>query len=233
MAAFMSTVLEAKNINKIIKLDDQKLQILDNISLSVESEDFVSILGPSGSGKSTLLHILGLLDTPTSGEVIISDENVLGLKNRKLSEIRRKKLGYVFRTDNLIPTLSLEDNILLPLYFDKKKSSDYKDKLTAIFEKVGLSHKRKAKLSELTEGERQRASIARSLINDPEIILLDEPTGNIDSNDGRIVMELLQQINKYDKKTIVQVTHEKENTRYSNKIYNIKDGKIAGREDHK
>ncbi len=229
----MSTVLEAKNINKIIKLDDQKLQILDNISLSVESEDFVSILGPSGSGKSTLLHILGLLDTPTSGEVIISDENVLGLKNRKLSEIRRKKLGYVFRTDNLIPTLSLEDNILLPLYFDKKKSSDYKDKLTAIFEKVGLSHKRKAKLSELTEGERQRASIARSLINDPEIILLDEPTGNIDSNDGRIVMELLQQINKYDKKTIVQVTHEKENTRYSNKIYNIKDGKIAGREDHK
>lgn len=222
----MEIILETRNLGMKVPFNNGYLDILKDINLKVKKEDFLSIMGPSGSGKSTLLYLLGILDTPTQGRVIISGKDISNIGDREQSEMRRKKMGFVFQAYNLIPTLSVEDNILLPIYLDKKDVNKYRKNLDDILEKISLSHKKRQTPLELSGGEQQRVAIGRSLINNPEIILLDEPIGNLDSKNGEAIMELLKLINKENNKTIVQVTHSKESIVYGNKICLIKDGMI-------
>lgn len=222
----MNIQLETVGLGKTFELNSQKLNILCDINFTVEGGDFVSIMGPSGSGKSTLLYLLGLLDTPTEGKIFLCGKDVGVLPDKELSRIRRQKLGFVFQSYNLVPTLSVEDNILLPVCIDKKDSRQYEEKLTEVLERVGLSHRRKATPTELSGGEQQRTAIARSLMNDPEMIFLDEPIGNLDSKNGIRVMNLLKEINEKSGKTIIQVTHSEESTKYGNRLLRMKDGRL-------
>lgn len=224
----MRTVLEVVNLNKEIKLNNQHYQILKNINFKIDEGEFISIMGPSGAGKSSLLYIMGILDDPTSGKIIIDKRDVAKLNDRQQSIIRRKNIGFVFQSYNLIPTLSVKDNILLPIYLDNKKVKTYEKKVDEILNAISLSSKKNRTPMELSGGEQQRVAIGRSLINDPDIILLDEPIGNLDSKNGKAILELLRKINKEEKKTIVQVTHSKESTAYGTKIFHLKDGEMNG-----
>lgn len=224
----MKTVLEVINLNKVIRQKNQHYQILKDINFKVNEGEFISIMGPSGAGKSSLLYIMGILDNPSSGKVIIDNKDVAKLNDRDKSMIRRKNIGFVFQSYNLIPTLSVKDNILLPIYLDNKKVRNYEKKVNEVLDAISLSDKKNQIPMELSGGEQQRVAIGRSLINNPDIILLDEPIGNLDSKNGKAVMKLLRKINREEKKTIVQVTHSKESASYGNKICFLKDGKMNG-----
>ena len=188
--------IEGKNIVKDFKIGETTTRVLKNVSLKVLKGEFVSIMGQSGSGKSTLLYILGGLDTPTEGTVSMNGTDISRFNDAKMSQIRRQNIGFVFQFYNLIPNLNVEENIMLPLLLDGKKSKDYRKQLDNILEIVGLSDRRKHTPRELSGGQQQRAAIARALISDPEILFADEPTGNLDSKTGAEIMKLLQSINK-------------------------------------
>lgn len=201
--------------------------ILKDISIKINVGDFVSIMGPSGSGKSTLLYILGGLDKPSTGKVLMNGEDISKFSDDKQSVMRRRNIGFVFQFYNLIPNLNVEENILLPVLLDGNKTKDYKKELDNILEIVGLTERRKHTPKELSGGQQQRVAIARALINNPEIIFADEPTGNLDSKTGTEIMELLRKINRENKKTIIMVTHSMETAEYGNRVVNIKDGGIV------
>jgi putative ABC transport system ATP-binding protein len=196
------------------------------MSIQITQGEFVSIMGPSGSGKSTLLYILGGLDNPTEGSVLLGDKDISKYNDEKKSIMRRRDIGFIFQFYNLIPNLNVEENILLPILLDGKSEKDYRKKLNDILEIVGLSDRRKHTPRELSGGQQQRVAIARALINSPEIIFADEPTGNLDSKTGIEIMELLKEINCENNKTIVMVTHSAEAAAYSNRIINVRDGII-------
>jgi putative ABC transport system ATP-binding protein len=222
----LSTILEAKNIVKDFKIGQEATRVLNDISLNIEKGDFVSIMGPSGSGKSTLLYILGGLDKPTKGEVLLEGKNIAMMNDKEESIVRRRDMGFVFQFYNLIPNLNVEENIMLPILLDGKKISSYKKELDEILEITGLTTKRKHTPRELSGGQQQRVAVARSLINSPNLILADEPTGNLDSKTGLEIMDLFKSINKNSNKTIVMVTHSKEAANFGNKIIYVRDGKI-------
>jgi putative ABC transport system ATP-binding protein len=201
---------------------------LKDINLTIDQGEFVSIMGPSGSGKSTLLYLIGGLDKPTSGSVRIKGSELSEMKDKEQSIMRRRDIGFVFQFYNLIPNLNVEENVMLPVLLDGKKLKDYRGKLDEILEVVGLSDRRAHTPRELSGGQQQRVAIARALVNDPDIILADEPIGNLDSRTGIEVMELLQRINREKGKTIVQVTHSKEAAEYGNRVINVRDGKVWG-----
>lgn len=219
--------IEGKNIVKDFQLGNSKTRVLKNISLKVLQGEFVSIMGQSGSGKSTLLYILGGLDRPTNGSVCINGMDISRFSDEKMSRIRRQNIGFVFQFYNLIPNLNVEENIMLPLLLDGKKMRDYKQSLEEIMEIVGLSNKRKYTPRELSGGQQQRVAIARALINNPEILFADEPTGNLDSNTGTEIMNLLTHINKERGQTILMVTHSMEAAKSSSRIINVCDGVIS------
>jgi putative ABC transport system ATP-binding protein len=219
-------IIEAKNLIKEFTMGDITNRVLDNVSMSVEEGEFVSIMGPSGSGKSTLLYILGGLDNPTNGEILLKGKDISKFKDKEKSIMRRRDIGFVFQFYNLIPNLNVEENILLPVLLDGKKIGEYKKELDEILEVVGLSDRRKYTPRELSGGQQQRVAIARALINNPDLILADEPIGNLDSKTGIEIMELLKKINIESNKTIIMVTHSKEATEYGNRIVNVKDGSI-------
>ena len=221
-------IIEAKNLNKTFKMGDLDIEVLKDINLSIESGEFVSIMGPSGSGKSTLLYLIGGLDKPTSGSVKIKGNELSEMKDKEQSIMRRRDIGFVFQFYNLIPNLSVEENVILPVLLDGKKLKDYRSKLDDILEVVGLADRRTHTPRELSGGQQQRVAIARALVNEPDIILADEPIGNLDTKTGTEVMQLLQRINREKKKTIVQVTHSKEAAEYGNRIINVRDGKVWG-----
>jgi len=221
-------IIEAKNLNKTFKMGDLDIEVLKDINLSIESGEFVSIMGPSGSGKSTLLYLIGGLDKPTSGSVKIKGNELSEMKDKEQSIMRRRDIGFVFQFYNLIPNLSVEENVILPVLLDGKKLKDYRSKLDDILEVVGLADRRAHTPRELSGGQQQRVAIARALVNEPDIILADEPIGNLDTKTGTEVMQLLQRINREKKKTIVQVTHSKEAADYGNRIINVRDGKVWG-----
>ena len=221
-------IIEAKNLNKTFKMGDLDIEVLKDINLSIESGEFVSIMGPSGSGKSTLLYLIGGLDKPTSGSVKIKGNELSEMKDKEQSIMRRRDIGFVFQFYNLIPNLSVEENVILPVLLDGKKLKDYRNKLDDILEVVGLADRRTHTPRELSGGQQQRVAIARALVNEPDIILADEPIGNLDTKTGTEVMQLLQRINREKKKTIVQVTHSKEAADYGNRIINVRDGKVWG-----
>ncbi|MGE5678208.1 MAG: ABC transporter ATP-binding protein [Pseudomonadota bacterium] len=224
----MQAIIEAQGLNKTYKLGSLDVEVLKDINLTIDQGEFVSIMGPSGSGKSTLLYLIGGLDKPTSGSVRIKGSELSEMKDKEQSIMRRRDIGFVFQFYNLIPNLNVEENVMLPVLLDGKKLKDYRSKLNEILEVVGLSDRRAHTPRELSGGQQQRVAIARALVNDPDIILADEPIGNLDTRTGMEVMELLQRINREKGKTIVQVTHSKEAAEYGNRVINVRDGKVWG-----
>lgn len=222
----MENLIEVNNLVKTFKTGTTDIKVLKNLNFSIQEGEFVSIIGPSGCGKSTLLYILGALDNPTEGSVSINGKNLNKLSDKQKSIVRRRDMGFVFQFYNLVQNLSVEENILLPVLMDGKKTANYKEQLDELLEIIQMQDLRKRTPRELSGGQQQRVAIARSLINDPSIIFADEPIGNLDSQTGIQIMELFQNINQNKNKTIVQVTHSMESTNYGNRIISMKDGII-------
>lgn len=222
----VDNIVEVVHLWKSFKIGTEEIQVLKDINLSIKKGEFISIMGPSGSGKSTLLYLIGGLDSPTSGYISIMGNKLSSMNDRKESLLRRRHIGFVFQFYNLIPNLNVEDNIMLPILLDGKKISDYKDRMNELIEAVGLSERKCHTPRELSGGQQQRVAIARALINDPELILADEPTGNLDTKAGNEIMELLKKISEERKKTILLVTHSREAAEYSSKIFSMKDGQF-------
>jgi putative ABC transport system ATP-binding protein len=219
------SVVELITVTKVYTLPRGSLTALDQVSVSIDAGDFVSIMGPSGSGKSTLLNIIGCLDTPTSGKVVIGDEDVSALTDEELTRIRRDKIGFVFQQFNLIQTLTAVENIAYPMRL--KGLSGHEARSKELMRSVGLSEDlSENKPSELSGGEQQRVAIARALANEPETILADEPTGNLDSKTSRAIMELLREMNERGT-TIIVVTHDPVVAAYTRKTFRLVDGRIA------
>ncbi len=219
--------IEGKHIVKDFRLGTATTKVLKDISLQVAQGEFVSIMGPSGSGKSTLLYILGGLDAPTSGRVLLNGTDISHFGDEKMSRIRRRNIGFVFQFYNLIPNLNVEENIMLPLLLDGKRMGSYKKQLEQILEIVGLLNRRKHTPRELSGGQQQRVAIARALIGNPEILFADEPTGNLDSKTGAEIMGLLREINQTCGQTIIMVTHSPEAAKSSGRVITVRDGIIA------
>ncbi|MFZ3122099.1 MAG: ABC transporter ATP-binding protein [Thermodesulfovibrionales bacterium] len=212
-----------KDIRKSYVLPKVTVDVLRGIDMEVAEKDFVAIMGPSGSGKSTLLHIIGCLDRPTSGQYLLLDVDVSRKTDNELAEIRNRKIGFVFQSFNLLPKLIAWKNVELPLLYGGVEPDTRKKKAFEMLEKFGLSHRAEHYPSELSGGEQQRVAIARALINDPAIILADEPTGNLDSRSGKEIIEAFKGLNK-EGVTIVVVTHEKDIADEAGKIITIRDG---------
>lgn len=222
-------VLRIENLTKKYGKGQNEVMAVDNISFSVKKGEFVAIVGPSGSGKSTLLHLLGGVDKPTSGKVFIDNEDIYGLREKDLSIMRRRKVGFVFQAYNLIPVLSAEENILMPLLLDNRKADKhYIDELLTI---LNLKDRRKHLPSELSGGQQQRVSIGRALANKPSIILADEPTGNLDTKNSREVLELLKYSAKKYNQTLILISHDMNIASMADRVINIVDGKISSDEE--
>lgn len=219
--------VEGRHLVKDFNPGGTPTKVLKDVSLKVAQGEFAAIMGPSGSGKSTLLYILGGLDSPTSGSVLLNGTDISRFDDAKMSRIRRQKIGFVFQFYNLIPNLSVEENILLPLLLDGRKKQEYKKDLEHILEVVGLSHRRRHTPRELSGGQQQRVAIARALIGRPEILFADEPTGNLDTGTGAEIMELLREINRDSGQTILMVTHSPEAAESSSRIITVRDGVIC------
>lgn len=222
----MSKAIEVKNLYKSFKLGKESIDVLKDIDFSVNKGEFLSIMGPSGCGKSTLLYLLGGLDNPTSGSIIINGKDYAALNEKKKSIMRRREVGFVFQFYNLVQNLNVEDNIMLPLLLDGKSPKNYEKELKEILEVIDMGNRRKHTPRELSGGQQQRVAIARALLFSPEIILADEPIGNLDSKSGMDIMKLFKTINKEYGKTIVQVTHSMEAATYGSRILKLKDGEI-------
>lgn len=220
-------VIHVKNVYKSYYLQDLEVPVLKGIDLTIDKGEFVSIMGPSGSGKSTLLYLMGGLESVTSGTIEINGQNVVSLKDEEQSQLRRNNIGFVFQAYNLIPNLTVEENILMPLLLSGKKRKSLKTQLDQILEIVGLEKHREHTPRELSGGQQQRVAIARAVIINPDIIFADEPIGNLDSVTGEGILSLLQKINQENKTTIVMVTHSEESTKYGTRVIRLKDGKIA------
>lgn len=223
----METIIETKNICKSFGEKDNRIQVLNNVSLTAERGEFISLMGASGSGKSTLLYLLGGLDTPDSGEILLDGRDISKMRDKELSRLRREGLGFVFQFFNLVQNLTVEDNILLPLSMSGKDLKKYRDRLDGILETVGLSDKRKSYPAQLSGGQQQRCAVARAVIYEPKILLADEPTGNLDSSSGREIMELFSRINKENGITILMVTHSQECADCSDRVITLSDGKLT------
>ncbi len=219
-------IIELKDVKKIYDLGKIKVNAVRGISMSVKKGDFIAIFGPSGSGKSTLMHLIGLLDKPTEGKILFKGNDVSKFSENKLAEIRRKHIGFVFQSYNLLKNLDALENVMLPMLLDGMEREEAKKRAIELIKNVGLEKRLRHKPNELSGGEQQRIGIARALANDPEILLADEPTGNLDSKSGEHVMELFEKLNEEEGKTIVVVTHDPEWKDYVKKIVRIKDGKL-------
>ena len=218
-------MIQIKNLSKVFRTEEVETMALSEVSLIINQGDFVSIMGPSGSGKSTLLNIVGLLDSASSGSYHLLNQEMIGLKEKGKSKARKENIGFIFQNFNLIDELSVYDNIELPLIYNKVPSSDRKKKVEAIAKKLGISHRLKHYPQQLSGGQQQRVAVARALINDPKIILADEPTGNLDSKNGNEVMELLTDLHA-NGATILMVTHSDYDASFSEKIILMKDGVV-------
>lgn len=222
-------VLEAESLFKQYNLGEHHVNALDGVDFVVEEGEFVAIMGPSGSGKSTLLHLMGGLDKPSEGEITLAGKKISLLKDKQVTLLRRRNVGFVFQFFNLLPTLTAEENITLPLLIDGKRIGDYQDHLETLLNLIGLSHRRRHKPEQLSGGEQQRVALARALITQPAIVLADEPTGNLDTKTGKNIMELLSRSCDELGQTIVVVTHDPRAASYANRVVFLRDGVIAAK----
>jgi putative ABC transport system ATP-binding protein len=219
-------IIKLENVWRIYKLGKIDLYALRGANLEVESGDFVTIMGPSGSGKSTLLNLIGCLDFPSKGKVFLKGKDIATLSEDALSQLRGETIGFVFQEFNLLAHLDALENVMLPMIFQNKSLEERKERARYLLERVGLEKRMEHQPAELSGGERQRISIARAFANDPELVIADEPTGNLDSATGQKIMELLTDFHKRENKTIIVVTHDPNIADYSDKLVNIKDGQI-------
>ena len=217
-------ILETKNLCKTYGEGDTLVKALDNVSFSVEQGEFIAIVGPSGSGKSTLLHILGGVDVPTSGEVIINGTKISDLDETALAIFRRRQIGLIYQFYNLIPILTVEENLTLPLLLDGRKPDQ--KQIEMLVEKLGLENRLKHLPNELSGGQQQRVSIGRALLNSPALLLADEPTVNLDSENSKEIIKLLRQFNKENKQTVIIITHDERIALSADRVIEINDGKI-------
>lgn len=223
-------ILTLKNLTKVYGKGDTAVTAVDHMDLEVKKGQFVSVVGTSGSGKSTLLHLIGGVDTPTEGEVIIDGDNIYSLNDNKRSILRRRKIGFVFQQYNLIPVLTVEENIKMPLLLDGAKVDQ--KKIDEILDKLGLTDRKNHLPNQLSGGQQQRVAIGRALANNPSIIIADEPTGNLDKKNSEEVMELLCKSVKNEGQTLILVTHEPDIAAMADRIIHLEDGKIISDTDN-
>lgn len=219
-------LIKAVSLTKEYISEGVSTPALTNVSFEIKKGEFVAIMGPSGSGKSTLLHILGFLDQYTGGKYLFEDKEAATYSEEELAEIRNRKMGFVFQSFNLLPRTSVLDNVKLPLLYSNIPESQWDERARDAIETVGLSHRLTHHPGQLSGGEKQRAAIARALVNEPEVIFADEPTGNLDSKSGQIVMETLQNLNNKHAHTIILITHETDTAEHAERIIRMRDGMI-------
>lgn len=218
-------ILEVKNLSKVYGQGEMEVKALDDVSFSVEHGEFLAIVGPSGSGKSTLLHILGGVDTPTSGSVVIDNTEIAGLDETALAIFRRRQIGLIYQFYNLIPILTVEENLTLPLLLDGTKPDPRQ--IQELVDKLGLGERLRHLPNQLSGGQQQRVSIGRALVNNPTLLLADEPTGNLDSQNSREIVSLLRSFNKDRKQTVIIITHDERIAMAADRVIAIEDGKIV------
>jgi len=221
------SVLKASDLRKHYQLGEYKVEALAGVNFNIEKGEFVAIMGPSGSGKSTLLHLLGGLDTPSDGEVTLAENQLSKLTEYQATLVRRHNVGFVFQFFNLLPTLTAEENVLLPIIIDGKNPAHYEERLTNLLNLVGLLDRRTHKPDQLSGGEQQRVAIARALMTQPAILLADEPTGNLDTKTGMAIMELLQRSCRELDQTVIVVTHDPRAAAYAGHVIFLRDGLVV------
>ncbi len=219
-------LIELDDVWKIYPMGETEVQALRGLTIKVNKGEFISVMGPSGSGKSTAMNMIGALDIPTRGRVFLGEHDISHLSESNLAQIRGKKIGFIFQGFNLIPTLTALENVMLTMMFQGTEEHKRRTRAIKLLTEVGLGERINHKPSELSGGQQQRVAIARSLANDPEIILADEPTGNLDSQSGKHIMQVLDKLHKKEGKTIIIVTHEEEVAHHAEKVYFLKDGRV-------
>jgi len=220
-------VLEAKGLGKKYQMGEHRVDALSGVDFQVAKGEFVAIMGPSGSGKSTLLHLLGGLDTPSEGEVVLAGKQLSVLNDEQTTLVRRHNIGFVFQFFNLVPTLTAEENIILPLLIDGKNIRQYQARLDSLLALVGLTDRRRHKPEQLSGGEQQRVALARALVTEPAIVLADEPTGNLDSKTGALMMNLLRRSCDELEQALIAVTHDARAATYADRVVFLRDGQIV------
>jgi len=220
------TIIELKNVHKDYKIADTIIPAVEAVDLEIKQGDFIAIVGPSGSGKSTMMNLVGALDLATEGDIFLDNVNIEHLHESELAQLRGKKIGFVFQTFNLVPTLTALENVMLPMIFQNVELNERKERATKLLSDLGLGERLKHLPNELSGGERQRVALARALANDPEVILADEPTGNLDSKRSEEIAKMFVKLSKQGK-TIILVTHDLDIAKYANKVYKLKDGRIS------
>lgn len=220
-------IVEVRDLRRDYCLGTEAVHALNGVSFQVEAGTFVSVMGPSGSGKSTLLHLLGGLDQPTSGSVVLDGQVLSQLDDEALTTLRRRRLGFIFQFFNLLPTMTAWENVALPRLLDGERLADIKARAVALLERVGLGQRVDHKPAQLSGGEMQRVALARSLVADPVLLLADEPTGNLDSRSGKSILELLRSLVKEDGKTLIMVTHDAKWASMGDRLLTLEDGRLV------
>ncbi|MGS1015691.1 ABC transporter ATP-binding protein [Allosphingosinicella humi] len=218
-------MLSMRELSRIYRTDTVETTALDGVNLDIEDGEFVAIMGPSGCGKSTLLNVIGMLDSPSSGSYVFNGEEVAGLPEARLAEVRKKNLGFIFQSFNLVDELSVRENVELALLYHDVPAAERRRRAEDVMDKVGIGHRAKHRPSQLSGGQQQRVAVARALVGNPKLILADEPTGNLDTQHGEEVMKMLQALNA-EGSTIVMVTHSPGHADYAGRVVNMLDGRV-------
>lgn len=218
-------MIEIHDLTKVYRTADVETSALSHINLEIKAGEFIAIMGPSGCGKSTLLNVLGMLDSPDSGRYAFNGEDVAGYAESKLAEIRKQNIGFIFQSFNLVDELSVAENVMLPLLYQKVPARERQDRVQAVLERVGIAHRADHRPQQLSGGQQQRVAVARAVIAKPKLILADEPTGNLDTVNGEEVLELLNQLNS-DGTTIIMVTHDQGHAEHASRIVQMLDGRV-------